>query len=266
MKTIYESILDMDEEKSDIATLRYQVQTTTGWDLSSDGKYILSGSPHFPAELNTTFGNNSSWFVNLVNCAKKYNLKIQPFGELIIPAASLYLLEGLDIEYICHLKVYVNNPADVNLTKIKSPILRTTFVEERNSFCEIKSITLQKTPMITASSGLYTGWEGLQNIKNMNCTNLIVSENKDKIFLLNPKAGDVNLVKMQQFVDNNPNVTNFYIETRENGKKKFYQMKLKGRNVVGVLGKSENTLVSKEVLEDFYKKNGDYKQWYEKHK
>lgn len=72
----------------------------TGWTLSSDGKYILSGTKHFPAEINTTFGNNSMWFVNLVNCAKKYNLKIQPIGELIMSADSLYLLEGLDIEYI----------------------------------------------------------------------------------------------------------------------------------------------------------------------
>lgn len=263
MKTLYESILDMDEKNSDIAALRYQVETTTGWTLSSDGKYILSGSPHFPAEINTTFGNNSSWFVNLVNCAKKYNLKIQPIGELIIPAHSLYLLEGLDIEYICELKVYVNNPADVNLTKIKSPILRTTFVEERNSFCEIKSIVLQKTPMITADVELYADDSDMENIKDMNCINLIVNDARGIFTRVSSTLG---LQRLQQLVDNNPDVYDFFIKVVDKNKKKYYQVKLKGKKVDGLMGKSENTLVSKEVLEDFYKKNGDFKQWYEKHK
>lgn len=83
-------------------------------------------------------------------------------------------------------------------------------------------------------------------------------------FLLNPKSGIITN-NLQQFVDNNPKVVNFYIETRENGKKKYYQAKLKGREVVGIMGKTENSLISKGVLEDYNQKNADYKQWYEKH-
>ena len=84
MKTLYESILDMDEKNSDIATLRYQVETTTGWTLSSDGKYILSGTMHFPGNIDTYFYGNKDkeWFEKLISCAKKYKLKIQPLGLL----------------------------------------------------------------------------------------------------------------------------------------------------------------------------------------
>lgn len=267
MKTLYESILDMDEEKSDLTALRYQVETMTGWTLSSDGKYILSGTKHFPGNIDTHFYGNKDkeWFEKLISCAKKYKLKIQPLGLLILDSSSIHLLEGVDIEYICKLSICVNDPVNIDLSKIKSPIHRISFSKVGNSYCDVNSITLPKTSVITACSDLYTGWEGLQNIKNMNCTNLIVSENKDKIFLLNPKAGDVNLIKIQQFVDNNPNVTNFYIETRENGRKKYYQMKLKGRNVVGVVGKTESALISKGILEDYNQKNDDYREWYEKH-
>lgn len=267
MKTLYESILDMDEKNSDLAALRYQVETTTGWTLSSDGKYILSGTKHFPGNIDTYFYGNKDkeWFEKLISCAKKYKLKIQPLGLLILHSDSIHLLEGVDIEYICKLSICVNDPVNVDLSKIKSPIHRISFTKSGNSYCNVNSITLPKTSVITANSDLYTGWEGFQNIKNMNCTNLIVSENKDKIFLINPKAGDVNLVKMQQFVDNNPNVTNFYIETRENGRKKYYQMKLKGRNVVGVVDKTESGLISKGILEDYNQKNADYREWYEKH-
>ena len=76
MKTLYESILDMDEEKSDWEVLNSIVEKETGWTLSSDGKYILSGTKHFPAEVDTQFSNNIEWFEKLVNCAKKYKLKI----------------------------------------------------------------------------------------------------------------------------------------------------------------------------------------------
>lgn len=161
------------------------------------------------------------------------------------------------------MKVYVNNPADVNLTKIKSPILRTTFVEERNSFCEIKSIVLQKTPMITADVELYAGVLDVENIKDMNCINLIVNDARG---VFARTSTDMGLQRLQQLVDNNPNVYDFFIKVVDKNKKKYYQVKLKGKKVVGLMGKSENTLVSKEVLEDFYKKNGDYKEWYEKHK
>lgn len=264
MKTLYESILDMDEQKSDLEVLRHTIEKETGWTLSSDGKYILSGTKHFPGNIDTHFNHNKEWFEKLVNCAKKHKLKIQPLGLLMLDSNSIHLLEGVDIEYICKLNISVNNPVNIDLSKIKSPIQRISLCEKRNSYCDIDSITLQKTPVITACVNLYTGWEGLKNIKNMNCTNLIMSESRG-IFLFNPKIGDVNLSKMQQFVDNNPNVTNFYIETRENGKKKYYQIKLKGRKVVGVMGKSESALISKGVLEDYNQKNEDFKQWYEKH-
>lgn len=267
MRSLYESILDMDEKKSDREALNSIVEKETGWTLSSDGKYILSGTMHFPGNIDTYFYGNKDkeWFEKLISYAKKYKLKIQPLGLLTLHSDSIHLLEGVDIEYICKLHICVNDPVDIDLSKIKSPIRRILFTKVGNSYCDVNSITLPKTSVITACSGLYTGWEGLQNIKNMNCTNLIVSENKDNIFLINPKAGDVNLIKMQQFVDNNPNVTNFYIETRENGKKKYYQMKLKGRNVVGVLGRSEGALISKGIIEDFNQTNADYKEWYQKH-
>lgn len=86
MKTLYESILDMDEKNSDIAALRYQVETTTGWTLSSDGKYILSGTKHFPSNIDTYFYGNQDkeWFEKLISCAKKYKLKIQPLGLLTL--------------------------------------------------------------------------------------------------------------------------------------------------------------------------------------
>lgn len=264
MKSLYESILDMDEKKSDWDVLRYQVQTMTGWDLSSDGKYILSGDMYFPAELDTQFGNNKEWFENLVNCAKKYKLKIQPFGLLVLDNRFIHLLEDVDIEYICELKIYVNNPVNIDLSKIKSPIQRITMVEQRNSWCDINSITLQKTPVITANVELYADALDMENIKDMNCHNLIINNGRG-VFVSDIKQKSFNPTLLQQLIDNNPNVTNFYIETRENGKKKYYQMKLKGRNVVGVLGKSEGALISKGIIEDFNQTNADYKEWYQKH-
>ena len=42
MKSLYESILDMDEKKSDWDVLRYQVQTMTGWDLSDEKEMFLN--------------------------------------------------------------------------------------------------------------------------------------------------------------------------------------------------------------------------------
>lgn len=48
MKTLYESILDMDEKKSDRGALNSIVKKETGWTLSQDSKYILSGTKHFP--------------------------------------------------------------------------------------------------------------------------------------------------------------------------------------------------------------------------
>ena len=265
MRTLYESILDMDEKKSELEALNSIVEKETGWTLSSDGKYILSGTKHFPGNIDTYFYGNKDkeWFEKLISYAKKYKLKIQPLGLLILDSDSIHLLEGIDIEYICKLSIPVNNPVNIDLSKIKSPIQRISFAEARNSYCDINSITLPKTPVITASVDLYTGWEGLKNVKDMNCTNLITSEGRG-VFLLNPKIGSIDSNKLQQFVDNNSKVTNFYIETRENGKKKYYQVKLKGREVVGIMGKSEGALISKGVLEDYNQKNADYKQWYEK--
>ena len=266
MKSLYESILDMDEKKSELEALRHTIEKETGWTLSSDGKYILSDTKHFPGNIDTHFYGNKDkeWFEKLISYAKKYKLKIQPLGLLILGSDSIHLLEGVDIEYICKLNILVNNPVNIDLSKIKSPIQRISFAEARNSYCDIDSITLQKTSVITAHVNLYTGWEGLKNVKDMNCTNLIISEGRG-VFLLNPKIGSTDSNKLQQFVDNNPKVTNFYIETRENGKKKYYQVKLKGREVVGITGKSEGALISKGVLEDYNQKNADYKQWYEKH-
>jgi len=265
MKTLYESILDMDEQKSDWEVLNNIVEKETGWTLSSAGKYILSGTKNSPGNIDTHFnGNNKEWFEKLVNCAKKYKLKIQPIGLLMLDSDSICLLEGVDIEYICKLDISVNNPVNIDLSKIKSSVQRISLGEKRNSYCDIDSITLQKTPVITAHVNLYTGWEGLKNVKDMNCTNLIISESRGT-FLLNPKSGDINSNNLQQLVDNNPNVANFYIKTVVSGRTKYYQVKLKGREVVGVMGKSESALISKGVLEDFNQKNADYKQWYEKH-
>lgn len=266
MKSLYESILDMDEKKSDLEVLRHHIENETGWTLSPDGKYILSGTMHFPGNIDTYFYGNrdKEWFEKLISCAKKYKLKIQPLGLLILDSDSIHLLEGVDIEYICKLNIVTNNPVNIDLSKIKLPIRRISLGEKQNSWCNIDSITLQKTPVITLCVDLYTGWEGLKNVKDMNCTNLITSEGRG-LFLLNPKIGSIDSNKLQQFVDNNPNVTNFYIETRLNGKKKYYQVKLKGRNVVGIMGKSENALISKGILEDFNQKNADYKEWYQKH-
>lgn len=213
--------------------------------------------------MNTRFGNNKEWFEKLVNCAKKYKLKIQPFGLLVLDSHSIHLLEDVDIEYICELKIYVNNPVKIDLSKIKSPIQRITMVEQR-SYCDIDSITLQKTPVITTHIDLYTGWEGLQNVKNMKCFNLITNESRGA-FLIDPKNEIVNSNHLQQFVDNNPNVTNFYIRTTMKRREKYYQVKLEGREVVDIMDKSENALISKGVLEDFYLKNTDFRQWYEKH-
>jgi hypothetical protein len=263
MKTLYESILDADEEKSDYAVLRYQVENQTGWTLSSDGKYILSGTKHFPGNIDThSNGNNREWFEKLISCAKKYNLKIQPLGLLMLDSNSIHLLEGVDIEYICKLSISVNNPVNVDLSRIKSPIQRLSLGEKSGSFCEIKSISLQKTPIITAEVDLYTGILDMENIKDMNCNNLIILDARSTF---GKEIGPTSLNRLQQLVNNNPKVTNFYIKTRENGKKKYYQIKLKGKEVVGVMGKSEGALITKGVLEDFNKKNSDYKEWYEKH-
>lgn len=263
---IKEGLLDVEGNDKDMDNniLREVVEKETGWTLSSDGKYILSGTKHFPAEVDTQFGNNGEWFEKLVNCAKKHKLKIQPFGLLVLDDRFIHLLEDIDIEYICKLKIYVNNPVNIDLSKIKSPIQQITMVEKRNSYCDIDSITLSKTPIKTSHIGLYTGWEGLKNVKDMNCSNLITNEGRG-VFLLNPKIGAINTNNLQQFADNNPKVTNFYIYTQVNGKEKYYQVKLKGREVVGIMGKSENALISKGVLEDYYQKNAYFKQWYEKH-
>lgn len=108
------------------------------------------------------------------------------------------------------MKVYVNNPADVNLTKIKSPILSTTLVKEGNSFCEIKSITLQKTPMITADVELYADDLDMENIKDMNCHNLIINNGRG-IFVSDIKQKLLKTTLLQRLINNNPNVNNFYL-------------------------------------------------------
>ena len=266
---IKEGLLDVEgnDENMDHVIMREAVEKETGWTLSSDDKYILSGTKHFPGNIDTCFnGNNKDWFEKLVNCAKKYKLKIQPLGLLILDSSSIHLLEDVDIEYISKLNIRVNNPVNIDLSKIKSPIQRLSLSETRNSYCDLDSITLQKTPVITACVDFYTynGWEGLKNVKDMNCTNLITNESRGA-FLINPKTGLINSNHLQQLVDNNSNVTNFYIKTVVNGRTKYYQIKLKGREVVGIMGKSESALISKRVLEDYNQKNADYKQWYEKH-
>lgn len=266
MKSLYESILDMDEEKSDWEALNSIVEEETGWTLSSDSKYILSGTKHFPAEVDTQFSNNGEWFEKLVNCAKKHKLKIQPFGLLVLDSSSIHLLEGVDIEYICELKIYVNNPVNVNLLNIKSPIQRITMVEKRNSYCSIDSITSQKTPAITAYVDLYTGWnKSLENIKNMNCNNLIV--NDSRVFVSDIKQKSFNPTLLQQLVNNNPNVDNFYLYVKDLKRPggSYVQVKLKSGVVAGIMGKSESVLISKGVLEDYNQKNEDYREWYEKH-
>ena len=266
MRTLYESILDMDEKKSDLEALRYTIEKETGWTLSSDGKYILSGTKHFPAEVNTQFSNNGEWFEKLVNCAKKYKLKIQPFGLLVLDSHSIHLLEDVDIEYICELKIYVNNPVKIDLSKIKSPIQRIIMVEERNSYCDIDSIISLKTSVITTNIDLYTGESDMKNIKDMNCHNLIINNNRG-IFVRNIKQQFFDRILLQQLVNNNPNVDNFYLYIsdfkRPGGS--YVQVKLKGGVVAGIMSKSENALISKGVLEDFNQKNADYREWYEKH-
>ena len=265
MKTLYESILDMDEQKSDWEVLNNIVEKETGWTLSSDGKYILSGTKHFPAEVDTQFSNNKEWFEKLVNCAKKHKLKIQPFGLLVLDGNSIHLLEDVDIEYICELKIYVNNPVKIDLSKIKSPVHRIMLVEKRNSYCDIDSIILPKVSAITTRISLYTGRSDMGNIKGMNCNNLMVDDPHVFIFDVKQKSFDRTL--LQQLVDNNPNVDNFYLYAKDPRRPggSYFQAKLKGREVVGIMGKSENALVSKGILEDFYLKNADFKQWYEKH-
>ena len=255
---VLEGLLDIEgnDENMDHVIMREAVEKETGWTLSSDGKYILSGTKHFPAEMDTQFSNNGEWFEKLVNCAKKYKLKIQPFGLLVLDSHSIHLLEDADIEYICELKIYVNNPVNVDLSKIKSPIHRISLVEKRNSWCNIDSIILPKIPTITTVVDLFC--EDLRhdmlNVKNLNCNNLIINLGRHDFSL-----------SFQAIVDQNPQVHNVYFTKYEKGKTKYYQVKLKGREVMGIMGKSENALVSKDVLEDFYQRNADFKQWYEKH-
>lgn len=254
-------------KKSDWEALNSIVENETGWTLSPDGKYILSGTMHFPAEINTQFGNNKEWFENLVNCAKKYKLKIQPLGLLVLDSSSIQLLEDVNIEYICELKIYVNNPVKIDLSKIKSLIQRITMVEERNSYCDIDSITLPKTQIKTSHIGLYTGWEeGLKNVKDMNCHNLII-DNGRGVIVFDIKQKSFDPTTLQQLVNNNPNVDNFYLYVNDLKRPggSYIQVKLKGGVVAGIMGKSESALISKGVLEDYNQKNADYKEWYQKH-
>lgn len=255
---IKEGLLDVEgnDENMDHVIMRDAVEKETGWTISSDGKYILSGTKHFATEVDTQFGHNGEWFEKLINCAKKYKLKIQPFGLLILDIDSIHLLEDVDIEYICELKIYVNNPVKIDLSKIKSPIHRITLSEKRNSWCNIDSIILPKTPVITTFTDLYCEdlRHDLLNVKNLNCDNLII----------NLARHDFSL-SFQAIIDQNPRVHNFYFTKNEKGKTKYYQVKLKGREFTGIMGKTINTLVSKGVLEDFYLDNADFKQWYEKH-
>lgn len=269
MKSLYESILDMDEKKSDLdlEVLRHLIENETGWTLSSDGKYILSGTKHFPGDIDTYFGDNKEWFERLISCAKKYKLKIQPLGLLVLDSNSIHLLEGVDIEYICELKIYIDNPANVDLSKIKSPIQRIIMAEKQNSWCNIDSIILPKTPVTTTYVNLYTGWDkSLENIKNMNCHNLIIHNGRG-LFVSDIKQKSFNPTLLQQLVNNNPNVDNFYLYVKDLKRPggSYVQVKLKGGIVAGIMGKSENALISKGILEDFYLKNADFKQWYEKH-
>ena len=264
---IREGLLDVEgnDEKMDHVIMREAVEKETGWTLSSDGKYILSGTKHFPGNVDTAFNSNKGWFEKLVNCAKKHKLKIQPLGLLTLDSDSIHLLEDVDIEYICTLNVRVNNPVNIDLSKIKSPIHRIMLIERQNSWCNINSIALQKTPVITTRISLYTGRSDMGNIKGMNCNNLIVDDPRVFIFDVKQKSFDRTL--LQQLVDNNPKVDNFYLYVKDPKRPggSYVQVKLKGREVIDIMGKSENTLVSKGVLEDFYQKNADFKQWYEKH-
>lgn len=71
---IKEGLLDVEgnDENMDHVIMREAVEKETGWTLSSDGRYILSGTKHFPGNIDTHFNrNNKEWFEKLVNCAKK---------------------------------------------------------------------------------------------------------------------------------------------------------------------------------------------------
>ena len=267
---IREGLLDVEgnDENMDHVIMREVVEKETGWTLSSDDKYILSGTKHFPGNIDTRFNGNRNrdWFEKLVNCAKKYKLKIQPLGLLMLDSNSIHLLEGVDIEYICELRISVNNPVKIDLSKIKLPVRRIMLVEERNSYHDIDSIISPKTSVITTNINLYTGRPDMENIKDMNCHNLIINNGRGTI-VFDIKQKLFNPVLLQQLVNNNPNVDNFYVYVKDPKRPggSYVQVKLKGREVVGIMGKSERALISKGVLEDFNQKNEDYKQWYEKH-
>ena len=159
-----------------------------------------------------------------------------------------------------------NDVSQEDLSKIKSPIQRITMVEQRNSWCDINSITLQKTPVITANVELYADALDMENIKDMNCHNLIINNGRG-VFVSDIKQKSFNPTLLQQLIDNNPNVDNFYIYVRDFKRPggSYIQIKLKNGIIDGIMGKSEKALISKGVLEDFYQKNADFKQWYQKH-
>lgn len=257
MKTLYESILDMDEKKSDLEALRYTIEKETGWTLSPDGKYILSGTMWFTPEISDT-----EWFEKLIICAKKYKLKIQPFGKLIIKEQDVYLLENDNIEYICELDICCqnSNPVNINLSKIKTPIHRLYIEDTGYRKNSVPGNIILPKSIKTAFMSLTDRLEGELEYKNLNCENLIIYDTYARLW----NKDYNNLKHMQYIVNNNPEVSNFYI-AQGGSHNKYHQAKLKGRNVVGIMGKSEGALLSKGVLEDFNQKNADYREWYEKH-
>lgn len=266
MKSLYESILDADEEKSDYAVLRYQVETQTGWTLSSDGKYILSGTLHFPPDIDTTPTRsqgryNIDWMEKLVNCSIKYNLTIQPLGKLLIKNSHLNLITSpTKIEYIDKLAIYCSG--DVDLSSLTTNI-KYLYISRVGLTTNVKVVPVKHhvhTVSIPNGSSPY--------IKGWNCENLIIEEEVHRI--IDPSNGNKEMSTngknlLQNIIDDNPKVENFYIKCWSGRHEKYFSVKLKGRKVEKLVGKTETYLTNNNIIPNHDTKIEEYKNWYEKH-
>jgi hypothetical protein len=266
VKSLYESIFDMDEKKGDYEALKYNVETETGYTLSSDGKYILSGTMHFPPEIDITpirsrGRYNIDWMERLVNCSIKHNLTIQPLGELTMTNSHLNLITPpTKIEYINKLTMHCYG--DVDLSPLTTDI-NYLYISTAGLVANVKVVPTEHylhTVCVPNSSS--------PDIKGWNCENLIIDEAVHRI--IDPSNGNKEMTThgknlLQNIIDDNPKVKNFYIRCWSGRYEKYFSVKLKGRKAEGLMGKTKNNLTTKGVLEDSYQKNSDYKQWYEKH-
>lgn len=269
MITLYESLLsDFDTlDRDNVRDMKIaEIEEMTGWTLSEDGKYILSGTMHFAPDIDITptrsHGRyNIDWMEKLVNYSIKHGLTIQPLGELQMTNSHLNLITApTKIEYIDKLAIYCGG--DTDLSSLTTNI---------NYLYILRAGLVTNAKVVPTKHHLHTVRvpnSSSPDIKGWNCENLIIDEAAHRI--IDPSNGNKEMTTygknlLQNIIDDNPKVENFYIRCWSGRYEKYFSVKLKGRKVEKLVGKTETYLSNNNIIPNYNTKTEEYKNWYKKH-